>query len=156
MKKLAVITSALVFATLAVTSVAQAAPKGTFAGTPTCTAGTSGGVTCTARVAGLGGEGALAFLFYQTIWACIADPTLTVVADNGVGGVGMTSVSNGRLFTLSGGARYPTFYEVIFNIDFGCPNEAWTAVQYTNVTIDVHPDSGADPFSYNVGTVYPS
>ena len=146
-----------VVAALVVTATAGAVSGGRFIGTPACTADPTdpnstdvgGGVTCTARVAGLTNPD-LANLYFMTEWACTADQSITVSADNSVH-FG-ASVKNGSIFTVSGAAHHPRFYEIIFGVDFGCPGDAWTALRYTDVTI-VLLSSG---LSYNVGTVYPS
>ena len=141
---------AILTAALAVTGTARAVSTARFVGTPTCTADNHGNVACTARVAGLTERGDLAYVFYQTEWACIADPSIKVVADNGL--TTAEVIQNGRPFTVSNGARHPRFYEIIFGIDFGCAGDAWTAVRYTNVTIVLLFSN----LNYNLGTVYPS
>jgi hypothetical protein len=141
-----------VLAALVVTAPASARSDGRFVGSPTCTADDHGNMTCTARAAGLSEGTSLVFLSYQTVWACIADPSITVVADNGISGPG-GPIYNGREFTVSNGARSPLFYEIIFGIDFGCADDAWAAVRYTNVTLQLYPNIDV---TYDVGTVYPS
>jgi hypothetical protein len=149
MKKV-ILTIAAVLAALVVIAPAGAASGGKFVGVPECTADDHGNVTCTARVAGLTDGGDAAYVVYQTEWACIADPSITVNATNGY--IIPDPIQNGRLFTVHNGARDPLFYENIFQIDFGCPGDAWTAVRYTNVTVALF-FSG---LTYNVGTIYPS
>jgi hypothetical protein len=121
-------------------------------GSPTCTGDDHGNDTCTARVAGLSEKTSLVFLWYQTEWARVADPSITVLADNGISAPG-GPVENGREFTVSNGARSPQFYEIIFGIDFGCPGDAWTATRYTDVTLQLYPNIDV---TYDVGAVYPS
>jgi hypothetical protein len=142
---------------LVLTATAGAVSGGRFVGTPTCTADpvdpnstdAGGAVTCTARVAGLE-QPDLASLYYTTEWACTADQSITVLADNAL--QTGASVKNGRIFTVSSLARHPRFYENIFGVDFGCPGDNWTAVSYTDVTISLL----ISGLSYDVGTVYPS
>lgn len=140
-----------VLAALVVTAPASASTDGKFVGSPTCTGDNHGNVMCTARVAALNEGESLVFLWYQTVWACIADPSITVVANNGISLPG-GPVYNGREFTVSNGARSPLFYEIILGIDFGCPGDAWTAVRYTNVTLQLYPNIDV---TYDVGTLYP-
>jgi hypothetical protein len=152
MKKIITLLVTTVLVALVVTTPAGAASDGKFVGTPpTCTADTGGNVECTARVAGLT-EPAFAYLVYQTEWVCTADESITVIANNAIWQLS-GPVMNGRIFSVSNGVRDPLFYEAIFQIDFGCPGDAWTAVRNTNVTIALI--FGSD-ISYNVGTVYPS
>lgn len=139
-------------AALVVTAPASATNDGRFVGYPTCTADDHGNITCTARAAGLSEGASLVFLWYQTEWACIADPSTTVVADNGISAPG-GPIYNGHEFTVSNGARSPLFYEIIFGIDFGCAGDAWTAVRYTNVTLQLYPNIDV---THDVGTVFPS
>ena len=104
------------------------------------------------RVAGLGNAATFVAVYYQTIWACVADPTITVTADNGISGPGAYT-ENGKLFTTTNGARTPLFYEIIFGIDFGCAGENWTAIRYDNVVLALWPNIDV---TYDVGTIYPS
>src|SRR5947207_9370893 len=137
MKKLSLLVA--VMAALVLTATAGAVRGARVVGTPTCTAAPTdnstdigGAVTCTARVVGVEHAGDLASLFFGTEWACTADQSIEVFADNALqSGAG---VANGRIFTVSSLARHPRFYEVVFGIDFGCPGDAWTAVRYTDVT----------------------
>ena len=62
-------------------------------------------------------------------------------------------ITNGRLFSVSNGARSPLFYELILQTDFGCAGEVWTVVRYTNVTLQLFPNIDV---TFNVGTVFPS
>jgi hypothetical protein len=147
MKRLSLLVA--VVAALVVTATAGAVSGGRFVGTPTCTADSAGSVECSARVAGLTSPD-LANLAFVTEWDCAADQSIKVFAGNVIH-FGAT-VQNGHVFTVSNQAHYPTFYELLYGVDYGCPGEAWTAVEYTDVTITFVYAS----LSYNVGTVYPS
>lgn len=150
MKKLALI---MVIAGLALglTATASAGSGGKFVGHPQCTADNRGNVSCAARVAGLSDQ-SLVFLWFQTTWACVADPNITIVADNGPTAP-TGPVRNGRLFTVTNGARTPQFYEIIFQTDFGCSGDAWTVVRYTNVRLQLFPNTDV---TYDIGTLSPS
>jgi len=156
MKKLALLIA--VVAALVVTGTAGAVTGGRFVGTPTSSADpidpnstdAGGSVTCSARVAGLT-DPDLANLVFGTEWACTADQSIEVFAGN-VLHFGAT-VKNGSIFEVSNEAHHPRFYELLYGVDFGCPGDAWTAVQYTGVTITFVYHSS---LSYTVGTVYPS
>jgi hypothetical protein len=148
--KLALIT-AIAGAALAFNATASAGTAGKFVDHPSCTGNHSGNVTCAARVGGLK-EPSLVFLWYQTIWACVADPSITVTADNGPTAPS-GPITNGRLFRVSNGARTPLFYEIILQTDFGCAGDVWTVVRYENVTLQLFPNIDV---TLNVGTVFPS
>ena len=60
---------------------------------------------------------------------------------------------NGRLFTVSNGSRTPQFYEIIFQTNFGCAGDVWKAVRYTNVTLQLFPNTDV---TYSIGTLYPT
>jgi hypothetical protein len=148
--KLALIT-AIAGLALAFSTTASAGTSGQFVGHPSCTGNHVGNVTCAARVGGLK-DPSFVFVFYQTIWACVADPNITVTADNGPTAP-TGPITNGRLFSVSNGARTPLFYEIILQTDFGCAGEVWTVVRYTNVTLSLFPNIDV---TFNVGTVFPS
>jgi hypothetical protein len=137
-------------ATLIATATAGAADSGRFIGTPSCTGNDAGFVSCDARVAGLRPHDGNALLFFQTEWHCTAIPSIEVLADNALSAG--APVSNGREFTVWNTARYPTFYEVIFQTDFGCPGDAWTATRYTSAVISLNYPDGP---TYSIGTIEP-
>jgi hypothetical protein len=120
-------------------------------GHPSCNADNRGNVTCAAHVGGLK-QDSLVFLFYQSIWACVADPSITITADNGVA-TPTGPITNGRGFSVSNGSRTPQFYEIIFQTDFGCTGDAWTVIRYTNVTLQLFPNTNV---TLNLGTLNPS
>jgi hypothetical protein len=148
MRKAATLLAAMATVLVAVTTAdAGAVKEGRFIGTPSCTADNAGRVSCDARVAGLP-DGAGALVLYQTEWHCTAIPSIEVIADNALSAGAYAT--NGREFTVWNMARFPTFYEVLFQTNFGCPDEAWTAVRYTSVSIAL--TSG---LTYSVGTLEP-
>jgi hypothetical protein len=130
---------------------ANAGTEGRFVGHPSCVGDHSGTVTCSARVGGLKDQ-SLVFLWYQTIWACVANPNISITADNGLTGP-TGPITNGRLFSVQNGARTPLFYEIILQTDFGCTGDVWTVVRYTNVTLQLFPNID---ITFNVGTVNPT
>jgi hypothetical protein len=150
MKRLALMI-AIIFSL--VTASATAAAGARFIGTPTCTANDTGTVTCTARVAGIAQpkkQTTFAIVVYQAVWECVADPSITVLADTGV--TQTPPVTNGQPFTVNNLAHTPMFYELLLGQNFGCLNENWVVVRYENVVIHLFGDSDA---SYVVGTIYP-
>ena len=148
--KLALITAVAGLA-LAFSTTASAGTAGMFVDHPRCTGDHIGAVTCAARVGGLK-ESSLVFVFYQTIWACVANPSITITADNALT-TPTGPVTNGRLFTVRNASRTPQFYEIIFQTDFGCTANVWTVVRYTNVTLQLFPNTDV---TFNVGTIFPS